>query len=129
MFAKNIMMVQPKQFFVNLETYEDNKFMHESKQTHEQTTQLALKEFNGLVSSYSNAGVGVEVFTNKHDQCVDSIFPNNWVSFHKGSRFPSGLVVIYKMKHPTRQMEVDMDMVKAIQQKYSYETVIDMNEI
>jgi len=83
----------------------------------ESTTQQCFKEFHSLVDAYTQNGINVELYTNSDPQCPDSIFPNNWVSLHKNERFPSGLIIVYKMLNPSRQKEVNYKIVAQLKSK------------
>jgi len=55
-------MVRPTQYFVNEETFLDNKFMNRSEDSADVSTQKAIKEFDGLKQAIIDAGVKVELF-------------------------------------------------------------------
>lgn len=74
--------------------------------------QLALREFDALVERLLAAGV--EVLVDEEPDLPDSVFPNNWVSYHQ----PSGrspVVVTYPMATPLRRKERRLDVITRIQ--------------
>lgn len=96
-------MVQPTQYFVNEETFLDNKFMNRSEDSADVSTQKAVIEFNALKTAIEEAGVKVELFKQQHLDAPDSCFPNNWFSTHRNNSFPGGLFVLYPMRADTRE--------------------------
>ncbi len=61
----------------------------------------ALTEFNGFVQLLKDNGVDVLVFDDSPEPYTpDSIFPNNWISFHEGGR-----VCLYPMYAANRRLE------------------------
>jgi hypothetical protein len=59
-FTNRIMMVEPTHYFVNEETFLDNKFMHRVSDPVAESTALALVEFNRLKDAIEGAGITVE---------------------------------------------------------------------
>jgi hypothetical protein len=79
--TSHLLMIQPVNFGYNAETAVNNAFQVQSSETNVQ--QKALKEFNDFVSVLQNNGVDVTVVRDTNlPHTPDSIFPNNWVSFH-----------------------------------------------
>lgn len=54
--------------------------------------QKAQSEFDAFVAKLQGVGVKVVVLDDIKEQKPDSIFPNNWISFHQ-----SGDVILYPM--------------------------------
>jgi hypothetical protein len=48
----------------------------------------------------------------------DSVFPNNWFSTHAFPTLKHSLFIIYPMKHPSRQAEVNPKVVKKVGGRY-----------
>lgn len=107
--ASAVLMVRPVRFQSNPETAESNKFQgmpDASRAGMEQTA--ALEEFESLVSSLRSAGVEVHVLDDSaKPHTPDSVFPNNWVSFHA-----DGAVVLYPMMAVNRRSERRMDALE-----------------
>jgi hypothetical protein len=50
-------MVEPTQFFLNEETFKDNKFMERVKSSKEQSSKKAIQEFKNMASNLQKNGV------------------------------------------------------------------------
>jgi hypothetical protein len=107
----DVLMIRPVQFAGNEQTAGSNKFQRLDISAHADTVQTAaLSEFDALVTSLQQAGVAVHVFAdNPQPHTPDSIFPNNWVSFHA-----DGTVVLYPMLAPNRRLERRLDLIEAL---------------
>ena len=106
--AKTVLMVEPIAFGYNSQTAENNYFQVEQKDADIQ--EKALSEFNRFVEKLRNKGI--EVITIKDTlspHSPDSIFPNNWVSFHE-----NGTVVLYPMFAPNRRVERRKDILETL---------------
>lgn len=94
-----ILMVRPVAFRMNEETAVNNYF--QKKLEGDDINALAAKEFNGLVEKLRSVGVNVIVVDDiLEDNTPDSIFPNNWVSFHQ-----DGQIALYPMFAENRRKE------------------------
>lgn len=95
-------MIQPAAFFFNEETAENNYYQDASKAVAKTSSQeLALKEFNEFVDLLRANHIEVIVVPDLvENQTPDSIFPNNWVSFHEDGR-----VFLYPMYAKSRRKE------------------------
>ena len=95
-------MIQPAAFFFNEETAENNYYQDASKAVAKTSSQeLALKEFNEFVDLLRSNHIEVIVVPDLvENQTPDSIFPNNWVSFHE-----DGHVFLYPMYAKSRRKE------------------------
>lgn len=86
------------------------------------TQQEALAEFDEMVRRLRAIGVDVIVYEDTTEpHTPDSIFPNNWVSFHY-----SGTVVLYPMQAPNRRLERRSDIVNDLGQRFTVERVVDL---
>lgn len=123
--TSNILMIRPVQFQFNEETAESNTFQDPAvAELPESKTQAkALAEFDEMVDRLRLAGVNVIVFNdNSTHYTPDSIFPNNWVSFHA-----SGKVVLYPMEAENRRMERRKDIIDELQKTYNVEVIYDFS--
>ena len=92
-------MIRPVNFSFNAETAVNNAFQVAG--TTSDAQQQALKEFEDFVALLRGNGVDVTVIDDTPDPYTpDSIFPNNWVSFHE-----QGLVCLYPMYAANRRLE------------------------
>ena len=78
-------MIQPVSFRFNEQTAVNNYYQKVLDDLLPQATQeKALSEFNTFVDKLRSKGVNVIVIPDtKEPDTPDSIFPNNWVSFHR----------------------------------------------
>lgn len=123
--TSTILMIRPVQFSYNEETAESNTFQDESTADLAlKTTQTkALKEFDEMVDRLRLAGVNVIVYNDTAETYTpDSIFPNNWVSFHA-----SGKVVLYPMQAENRRIERRMDIIDDLRKSFSVEVIFDFS--
>jgi len=97
----NILMIEPVAFAFNDQTAVNNYFQQKSTDTESDIQLQALAEFNGAVDLLRAKGVNVLVVKDTPEpHTPDSIFPNNWVSFHEG-----GQAVLYPMYAQNRRCE------------------------
>jgi hypothetical protein len=109
--ATDVLMIRPLQFAGNPQTAESNRFQHTAPQLSAAQVQAsAAREFDGLAAALRAAGVNVHEFDDTpHPHTPDSIFPNNWVSFHA-----DGTVVLYPMLAENRRQERRSDLLEAL---------------
>ena len=94
-----ILMVRPVGFRMNEQTAVNNYF--QTKLEGDDINEIAAQEFDLFVGKLTNAGVNVIVVDDVlEDDTPDSIFPNNWVSFHE-----DGQVALYPMFAENRRKE------------------------
>ncbi|WNJ16349.1 citrulline utilization hydrolase CtlX [Pontibacter sp. G13] len=112
----HLMMVRPIRFGYNAETATNNAFQHEDKtHTPEEIQSMALAEFDRAVSILRDAGVEVSVIEDTPEPFTpDSIFPNNWISFHA-----DGTILQYPMFAENRRKERRPEIVDEMASKYS----------
>ena len=98
--TNSIFMIRPINFGYNEETAKDNHYQIKEL-THKNSNERAQKEFDNMVKNLRQNGVSVHVFQDDENEYTpDSIFPNNWVSFHE-----NGDVGLYPMCAENRRME------------------------
>ena len=116
--TNSIMMIKPVGFRYNEQTAVNNYYQKVlDNLSAEQTQENALNEFNAFVEKLKNAGVNVIVVEDtKTQDTPDSIFPNNWVSFHS-----SGLVGLYPMYAENRRYERREDIFDTLVNEYGFE--------
>ena len=109
--ASTVLMVEPIAFGYNAQTAENNYFQVEQKDADIQTK--ALEEFNNFANKLKSKGINViSVKDTLEPHSPDSIFPNNWVSFHS-----DGKVVLYPMFAPNRRVERRTDILETLKVK------------
>lgn len=106
------MMIKPTHFFFNTETAVDNEFMSKGDEDNEVINKRAIDEFDQLKAKIEEGGVTVVEYEQQAEDLPDSLFPNNWISFHKyPGLIEDRLVCVYPMKAPTRQREVNHKII------------------
>ena len=116
--TNTIMMVRPVRFHYNEQTAANNYFQHEHDEMPLREVQAnALKEFDGFVSNLRDHGIEVIVIEDTLEKDTpDSIFPNNWVSFHNDGR-----VGLYPMYAENRRSERRKDILELLQKTHHFE--------
>lgn len=111
--TNTILMVRPVSFRMNEQTAVNNFFQEDLDLRNSEINRKAQEEFDGFVDTLRAAGVEVIVVEDRPEtDTPDSIFPNNWVSFHE-----SGTVVIYPMFAENRRKERREDILDLLEQK------------
>ena len=96
-----ILMIRPVAFRMNEETAVNNYFQEDLHLKNSEINAKAQAEFDAFVVELRRVGVNVIVESDDLQQDTpDSIFPNNWVSFHA-----SGTVGLYPMFAVNRRRE------------------------
>ena len=115
-YTSTILMVEPTAFYYNPETAVNNYFQTETTASQEEIQQEALQEFTGMVSSLRSKGVNViTIKDTPKPHTPDSIFPNNWISFHE-----EGTVVLYPMFAKNRRDERREEDVLGVLEEKSF---------
>lgn len=106
-----ILMVEPIHFGYNSETAVNNYFQSNDHTTPDLIQKSALSEFRGMVDVLTNHGISVLVVRDNDDAYTpDSLFPNNWISFHGQDG-----VVVYPMYAENRRAERRSDIIDILQ--------------
>jgi len=109
----SILMVRPSSFRINSQTTSNNYFQKTTHLNDAQVLKKACLEFDNLVSLLLSNGIPVNVFQdNLIQDTPDSIFPNNWISFHSNKR-----IAIYPMYAYNRRLERNDKIIKFIESK------------
>ena len=113
--TKNILMIEPVSFNYNAETALNNYFQkNDANFSKPQIQKKALEEFNNFVKLLRSKQVNVHVIKDTiHPLTPDSIFPNNWISFHS-----NGEVLLYPMFANNRRLERRTDIIEQLQNEY-----------
>lgn len=120
--TNHILMIRPVDFKFNEQTAVNNRFQQASEQNGVQ--ELALREFDSFAELLRSNGVDVTVINDTLDpETPDSIFPNNWVSFHE-----NGEVFLYPMFSENRRLERRKDIINQLADKFNIEMVTDLSE-
>jgi hypothetical protein len=117
-------MIRPVQFGFNPETAATNAFQTKqlTTQGQEAAQSTALREFDEMVRQLQASGVDVMVVDDTPaPHTPDSIFPNNWVSFHA-----SGKVILYPMQAENRRLERRTELIGELEKRFQIEQIIDL---
>lgn len=111
--TNTILMVRPVSFRMNEQTAVNNYYQKVINSLTPETVQFkAVQEFDAFVEKLKHVGVNVIVINDiKSTDTPDSIFPNNWVSFHE-----SGDVAIYPMFAENRRLERREDVLDILEE-------------
>ena len=99
--TNTLLMIRPVAFRMNEETAVNNYFQEDLDLKNSEINKKAQIEFDAFVEKLR--AVGVNVIVENDDVLLDtpdSIFPNNWVSFHS-----NGIVALYPMFAENRRRE------------------------
>lgn len=114
-------MIRPVNFAFNSQTAVNNAFQVASVESDVQ--QKAIKEFDTFVDKLRSKNIDVVVVNDTPEPYTpDSIFPNNWISFHS-----SGDIVLYPMFAENRRLERKPNVIAEIQSKFSVNNTIDLS--
>ncbi|MGX1929797.1 citrulline utilization hydrolase CtlX [Flagellimonas sp. 2504JD4-2] len=120
--TNTILMVRPVNFRMNEQTAVNNYFQEEMGMGNEEINAKAQQEFDDFVAKLRSHGVNVIVIDDtKEPDTPDSIFPNNWISFHN-----SGTVCVYPMFAENRRKERREDIFDVLEEEgFRIDNVID----
>ncbi|MFT4668642.1 MAG: hypothetical protein ACI9M9_000207 [Flavobacteriaceae bacterium] len=106
-----ILMIRPVAFRMNEETAVNNYFQEDLDLKNSEINTKAQAEFDVFVAELCRVGVNVIVENDDLQQDTpDSIFPNNWVSFHA-----SGTVGLYPMFAVNRRRERREEVINRLE--------------
>ncbi|MFN8247998.1 MAG: arginine deiminase-related protein [Ferruginibacter sp.] len=118
--SNHLLMIQPVNFGFNAETAVNNSFQAD---TGENVQALALEEFNNLVELLKAKGIYVSVIADTPEPFTpDSIFPNNWISFHE-----IGEVVLYPMFAANRRLERKSSVLDYLRNEITISHIHDLS--
>ena len=122
--TNNIMMIEPVSFNYNTETAINNYYqINNTALSKEEIQKKALKEFKEFVSLLRSKNINVIVFKDtENPKTPDSIFPNNWVSFHI-----DGEVVLYPMYAKNRRLERRNDIIQKLRDDFIVTKINDFS--
>lgn len=120
--TNTILMIRPVQFRMNEQTAVNNYFQEDLDLKNAVINAKAQEEFDAFVDKLQAVGVHVIVVSdNKELDTPDSIFPNNWISFHE-----NGDVALYPMFAENRRKERREDILERIEaQGFTIENIVD----
>jgi len=121
--TNTILMIRPLNFRMNEQTAVNNYYQKIIENILPASVNIkAQKEFDIYVEKLRNFGINVIVVsdTNEFDT-PDSLFPNNWISFHK-----EGTVAIYPMFAENRRLERREDVLEQLEEEgFLIDNIVD----
>lgn len=118
--CEHLLLIRPVNFGFNAETAVNNSFQVNSTGN---VQQKALIEFDGLVSLLAENKVFLTVIADTEiPHTPDSIFPNNWISFHE-----DGTVIIYPMFAANRRLEKKPHILDKLKEIFHITAVKDLS--
>ncbi len=120
--TSHILMIRPVNFGFNEETAGSNAFQNRNA-IKNGVNEKAQQEFDQMVNKLSENGVDVTVVDDTVEpHKPDSIFPNNWVSFHA-----DGNIFLYPMQAENRRLERREDIIAQLEDRFAVRHVIDLS--
>ena len=124
--ASSVLMIRPTRFQSNPQTAESNAFQTDPDLPPAEQQRAALQEFERLASALRDAGIEVIVFDDTREpHTPDSVFPNNWVSFHA-----DGTVVLYPMEAENRRGERRPEIIERLDMELGFQVreLLDLSQ-
>ena len=119
--TSHLLMIRPVNFNFNTETAVNNAFQAIA------TTGAqgrALEEFDRFVAVLRENDIDVTVIDDTPEpNTPDSIFPNNWISFHD-----QGLVCLYPMYAANRRLERKPEILRQLGRKFRIDRTLDLSD-
>lgn len=125
--TNTILMIRPVAFGFNEQTAASNAFQTEETAgnfTAAEINSRAIREFDAMVAKLRENGIDVLVVEDTPDpHTPDSIFPNNWMAFHR-----SGQAVLFPMEAENRRTERRADIFEMLRTEAGFriDRVVDM---
>jgi hypothetical protein len=120
--TSHILMIRPVNFGFNEETAVSNAFQNRHADKNG-VNEKAQHEFDKMVSILRGNGADVTVIDDTPEPYTpDSIFPNNWVSFHA-----DGGIFLYPMQAENRRLERREDIIAQLEDCFVVKHIIDLS--
>jgi hypothetical protein len=124
--TNSILMIRPVAFRMNEQTAVNNYYQKVLDTLLPATVNAkAQEEFDNFVLKLENVGIEVTVVDDTLDpDTPDSIFPNNWISFHQNAD-----VALYPMFAENRRLERREEILDLLEEKgFQIENIVDYTE-
>lgn len=121
--TNTLLMIRPVAFRMNEQTAVNNYYQKVIENTTPATVNAkAQQEFDAFVDKLRKVGVNVIVVEDTlNPDTPDSIFPNNWISFHE-----NGDVVLYPMFAENRRLERREEILDMLEEKgFTVQDIMD----
>jgi hypothetical protein len=112
--TNNILMIRPIQFRMNEQTAVNNYYQKVLGNLRPSAINIkAVQEFDTFVDKLRTVGIQVIVINDTQEfDTPDSIFPNNWISFHQ-----NGTIALYPMFAKNRRLERKESILEGIEKQ------------
>ena len=124
--TNSILMIRPVAFRMNEQTAVNNYYQKVIDGLSPATVnQKAQQEFDAFVEKLDAAGIDVTVIDDiVNPDTPDSIFPNNWISFHENAD-----VALYPMFAENRRLERREEILDLLEEKgFQIENIVDYTD-
>ena len=120
--TNTILMIRPINFRMNEQTSVNNYYQEELDLKNAEINRKAQQEFDAYVAKLQQFGIQVIVVLDTDEfDTPDSLFPNNWISFHE-----DGTVALYPMCAKNRRLERREDILEILEENgFLIENVVD----
>ena len=120
--TNTLLMIRPVAYRMNEQTAVNNYFQENMSLSNDEINEKAQEEFDNFVAKLRDVGVQVIVEDDVLElETPDSIFPNNWVSFHE-----NGDVGLYPMFAENRRRERREEILIRLEKEgFKIESLID----
>lgn len=109
--TNTVLMIRPVNFRMNEETAVNNYFQKNTQDLQNAVNKKAQDEFDAFATKLKTAGIHVIILDDIMEQDTpDSIFPNNWISFHANAD-----IALYPMFAENRRRERRTDILDQIE--------------
>ncbi|MCC7301969.1 MAG: amidinotransferase [Bacteroidia bacterium] len=120
--AGRVFMIRPFRFKINEQTAVTNSFQQPVLAGADAVSAKAAEEFDALADLLKNNGVEVIMFRERSDRDTpDSIFPNNWISFHESGLF------LYPMQTENRRKERSAEILEFLKPYVPESRIVDLS--
>ena len=120
--TNSILMIRPINFRMNEQTAVNNYYQEVLDLKNAEINKNAQFEFDTFVDKLKSVGIEVIVISDTDQfDTPDSLFPNNWISFHE-----DGTVVLYPMFAENRRNERREDILDILEEKgFLIDNIVD----
>src|SRR5690606_34872720 len=120
--TSHLLMIRPVRFEFNAQTAVNNAFQVPDHD--KDIASLARKEFDDFASLLQSKGIDVSIVNDSPEpHTPDSVFPNNWISFHA-----DGTVFLYPMFAENRRLERKPEVLQQIRKKFEIVQLHDLSK-
>ncbi|SFC61249.1 hypothetical protein SAMN05421747_11654 [Parapedobacter composti] len=116
-----LLMIRPARFGFNAQTAVNNAFQLDKGEDAARIQRRAVEEFDTFVALLRGHGIDTLVVQDTEEpHTPDSVFPNNWISFHG-----DGTAVLYPMFAENRRLERKQAVFDKIHKRFYVRKIVD----